>query len=241
MRRQTTSSNTTGTSACTTLYLALVAFDDDLSRFYLDALKDPLYSGDPAGKRRRSAQSAVFEILRTLAVLLAPLLSFTAEEAWQFVPEALREGIPSVFDLDFPKVSAVDGAALEEWATLKALRAAVSASESPRDFEAGATVLVTLRRCASASRALGDNLREALIVSQIESIGDAPDGTVSVRLQSASRARSAHGAGSSRPTSAGTPSIRRSARTARARCAGSKRSGSGKRWPTRAKSLSPAP
>ena len=72
-------------------YVALTRFDiEDLSRFYLDALKDRLYSSAPDAPRRRSAQSALFEIFRTLCVLLAPVLSFTAEEAWQCLDPALR-------------------------------------------------------------------------------------------------------------------------------------------------------
>jgi isoleucyl-tRNA synthetase len=165
-------------------YLALVAFDDDLSRFYLDALKDPLYSGDPAGHRRRSAQSAILEILRSLAVLLAPILSFTAEEAWQFVPERLRGTYESVFDIPFPHVEKLDAVALEEWSVLKALRAQVAANESPRDFEADATVLVE-PRLYERLLGLGDNLREALIVSHVVELDHAPNSVTGVSLQAA--------------------------------------------------------
>lgn len=162
-------------------YLALVAFDDDLSRFYLDALKDPLYSGEPRGHRRRSAQSAILEILRTFAVLLAPILSFTAEEAWQFVPEGLRGEFESIFDVPFPRVERLDEVALEEWNVLKSLRAQVAANESPRDFEADAIVRVD-RRLYDRLVALGDNLREALIVSHVLELDHAPDGVASVTL-----------------------------------------------------------
>jgi isoleucyl-tRNA synthetase len=165
-------------------YLALVSFDDDLSRFYLDALKDPLYSGEPDGHRRRSAQSAILEILRTLAVLLAPILSFTAEEAWQFVPESLRGEHRSIFDVPFPRVGALDEIALEEWNVLKALRAQVAANDSPRDFEADATVLVD-KHLYERLVALGDNLREALIVSHVVELDHAPDGVTGVTLQPA--------------------------------------------------------
>jgi isoleucyl-tRNA synthetase len=64
------------------VYLTLIAYDtEDLSRFYIDVLKDPMYSGARDGKRRRSAQTAIFTILRGLCALTAPLLSFTAEES----------------------------------------------------------------------------------------------------------------------------------------------------------------
>jgi isoleucyl-tRNA synthetase len=55
----------------------------DLSAFYLDILKDRLYVSPARSKARRSAQSALHEILETLVRLMAPVLSFTADEIWQ--------------------------------------------------------------------------------------------------------------------------------------------------------------
>jgi isoleucyl-tRNA synthetase len=155
------------------VYLALLSFDgEDLSRFYLDALKDRLYSSAATAKRRRSAQSAVFTILKTLLTLLAPILSFTAEEAWQHLPEHLREGKLSVFDLEarMPADAAGMGEELRLWALLKQMRAAVSASEGERDFDLHATVRASAD--CELLRALGDNLREALIVSQLDLVYD---------------------------------------------------------------------
>ena len=150
------------------VYLALVAYDgEDLSGFYIDVLKDPMYSGERNGARRRSAQSALFTILRSLCALLAPLLSFTAEEAWQAVPERLRGDALSVFDLDLPRGSergTFEAAELARWSTLKALRAEVAGSEGVRDFQLQAHVRASEAQ-EPGLRALGDNLREALIVS----------------------------------------------------------------------------
>src|SRR3954465_11300812 len=53
-----------------------------LSGFYLDALKDPLYCEAPGSHRRRSAQTVLAHLTRGLSLLLAPMLSFTAEEAY---------------------------------------------------------------------------------------------------------------------------------------------------------------
>jgi isoleucyl-tRNA synthetase len=58
----------------------------DLSAFYLDVLKDRLYTSPPASPERRSAQTAMYIILDTLAKLMAPILVFTAEEIWRFMP-----------------------------------------------------------------------------------------------------------------------------------------------------------
>ncbi|MGA2393999.1 MAG: isoleucine--tRNA ligase [Candidatus Lustribacter sp.] len=162
-------------------YLALQRFDgDDLSAFYVDALKDRLYTGAPNSARRRSAQSAVFEIFRTVAVLTAPILSFTAEEAWQALPAALRGEHESVFDLALPKLGAVDIPALELWDTLRALRAQVAASEGERDFQLDAEVTVPAAQLP-AFQALGDGLREALVVSSLRSLAASPTNTAGVK------------------------------------------------------------
>ncbi len=83
---------------------------NDLSSFYLDVLKDRLYTSSAKSRERRSGQTALWEISKALTRLLAPVLSFTAEEAWQ----ALRAGLAergaaasleeSVFLAGFPEV-----------------------------------------------------------------------------------------------------------------------------------------
>ncbi|MGH7330466.1 MAG: class I tRNA ligase family protein, partial [Polyangiaceae bacterium] len=148
-------------------YLALVLFDNEFSAFYVDAVKDRLYTSAPDSERRRSAQSAALELLKSLCVLLAPILSFTSEEAWQFLPERLRGDIASVFDLSFPRIEKVDEAELELWAELRALRARVAANEGLRDYQLAASVAVPANKYQRYV-ALGDNLREALIVSEVK-------------------------------------------------------------------------
>src|SRR4030095_6147031 len=56
---------------------------EDLGAFYLDILKDRLYTSRADSKARRSAQSALYHITHSLVRLMAPILSFTAEELWQ--------------------------------------------------------------------------------------------------------------------------------------------------------------
>jgi len=57
----------------------------DLSSFYLDIIKDRLYTSPPTSSQRRSAQFAMNEILETLVRLMAPILAFTADEIWQYM------------------------------------------------------------------------------------------------------------------------------------------------------------
>jgi isoleucyl-tRNA synthetase len=58
----------------------------EMSALYLDILKDRLYTSPAAAPARRSAQSTLWELLRDLTRLMAPILSFTAEEVWSFLP-----------------------------------------------------------------------------------------------------------------------------------------------------------
>jgi isoleucyl-tRNA synthetase len=155
-------------------YLAIQRFaEEDLSAFYGDALKDRLYSSAPNAPRRRSAQSALLETFRTLSVLLAPILSFTAEEAWQSLSESLRGADESVFDVAFPRVESVDDEALATWALLKTLRAQVAASEGIRDYQLDAAVEVPPEFYPRFA-ALGDGLREALVVSSLRGLTSSP-------------------------------------------------------------------
>jgi len=63
----------------------------DLSAFYYDVLKDRLYTKSPNSRSRRSAQTAVWKITSALVRLAAPILVFTAEELWKFLPKAAGE------------------------------------------------------------------------------------------------------------------------------------------------------
>ncbi len=151
-------------------YLQAVEFESAMSGLYFDAMKDPLYSLGAASARRRSAQSALLYVLTRFLVALAPILSFTTEEAWQSLPEALRGDTESVFDLSLgaPEAKADDRTAdLALWERLRQLRAQVAASESPRDFEAR-VLLAVPAGLYDRLAPLGDNLREALVVSQLD-------------------------------------------------------------------------
>lgn len=74
-----------------------------LSSFYLDILKDRLYTAKATSRERRAAQSTLEEILKTLTVVMAPILSFTAEEIYQYLP-ALSRTQESVFLDNLPSV-----------------------------------------------------------------------------------------------------------------------------------------
>ena len=85
----------------------------DMSAYYLDLLKDRLYASKPGSPERRSAQTAMYEILSGMTRLMAPVLSFTAEEVWAFMP-ATKDKEESVHMAAFPEMRPDwDDAALE--------------------------------------------------------------------------------------------------------------------------------
>src|SRR6202034_4160704 len=78
----------------------------DLSAFYLDVLKDRMYTFAPTSRARRSAQTVLWKITEALVRLTAPILTFTADEIWEFLPAV--EGRPiSVHLAQFPKLEEI--------------------------------------------------------------------------------------------------------------------------------------
>lgn len=148
----------------------------DLSSFYLDVLKDRLYTFAARSPERQSAQTVLLELLRDLVRIMAPLISFTAEEAWRCLPKSAREkesihlaSMPSVRE-DF-----VDIELAERWdALLNARRFVLKALEDARRSglignSLEARVVIT---CAGTVFELLDSFRSLLpsvfIVSEVE-------------------------------------------------------------------------
>lgn len=75
----------------------------EMSSFYLDILKDRLYTARKDSIERKSSQTVLYQILLSLAKLMAPLLSFTAEELWEYLPKKNKE--KSVYMSRFPEVN----------------------------------------------------------------------------------------------------------------------------------------
>ncbi len=86
------------------VYRTIYEYVGELSGVYLDVLKDRLYADAAASLSRRSAQTVLSAILGVLVRVLAPILSFTCEEVWQFMPDSLRDA-KSVHLSDWPSVS----------------------------------------------------------------------------------------------------------------------------------------
>jgi isoleucyl-tRNA synthetase len=152
----------------------------DLSAFYLNILKDRLYTHAVRSISRRSAQTALWHILDSLARLLAPILSFTAEDVWQAMQEG-KETRESVHVQVFPAFVPQNNQTLllDEWEKLRNLREVVSqALEEARRAKTMADSLeakLVLRagpEAAALLRRHAADLRYLFIVSEVELVDE---------------------------------------------------------------------
>jgi len=148
----------------------------DLSAIYFDVLKDRLYTFAPKSQARRSAQSAIWLIGEVLVRLLAPIMSFTADEVWRYLPRVDGRA-ESVHLAEFPSQQIVLTMGEKEkldWQTLLALRPGVlKALEEARQAKligSGLEAQVTLTAADPAYTVLKQNekeLRGLFIVSGV--------------------------------------------------------------------------
>jgi isoleucyl-tRNA synthetase len=150
----------------------------DLSAFYFDVLKDRLYTFAPNNRGRRSAQTAVYHIANALVRLIAPILVFTADEVWKYLPQA-GSAKPSVHVATFPKPehfeNVIDQARSKDWDRLLAVREEVLKALEPvrvaKTISAGLEARVTLAakgELAALLQKYASDLPAFFIVSQVE-------------------------------------------------------------------------
>jgi isoleucyl-tRNA synthetase len=174
----------------------------DLSAFYFDVLKDRLYTYAPNSRGRRSAQTAIWRIGEALVRLVAPLLSFTAEEVWQHLPK-IPARLESVHLALFPSQQEIFGLATparngesneeqlrSDWTLLRGVRDEVlKALEEARNqkliggsLEAQVT-LVAPEPAYGVLAHYAQELRFLFIVSAVTLESAAGDGAAGVRVQ----------------------------------------------------------
>ncbi len=97
----------------------------DMSNFYLDIIKDRLYCSAPDDHGRRSAQTVLMTVLEHLVVMMAPILTFTAEELWQHLPARSRESV-QLADWPEPDPAWIDDNLGNRWQGLLEVREEVT-------------------------------------------------------------------------------------------------------------------
>ena len=153
---------------------------EDLGGFYLDILKDRLYTAAADSTARRSAQSALWHITQTFVKLMAPILSFTAEEVWQVIGGKDRsimletwQALPALAD---------EAALLDKWGKIRGYRAEVTraleelrvAGSIGSSLQAAVTIHADGEKY-DILESLGDDLRFVLICSQTHLVRSAAD------------------------------------------------------------------
>jgi isoleucyl-tRNA synthetase len=142
---------------------------EDLGAFYLDVLKDRLYTSGVDSPARRAAQTTLWHILQTLTKLLAPVLSFTAEEIWQLTARGESVFLEQWHDLP---TQADEADLLARWSRLRELRALTTkrieelrvAGSVGSSLQAEVTLLAAGGDFDLLTR-LGDDLKFVLITS----------------------------------------------------------------------------
>jgi isoleucyl-tRNA synthetase len=142
---------------------------EDLGAFYLDILKDRLYTTAPKSLARRSAQTALWNITHAMLRWMAPFLSFTAEEAWK-----VFGGSDSIFLEEYAEIGSPDAALLAKWDRIRAIRDAANKEiEAVREkglvgSSLQANLVLTLAPEDHALLAgLGDDLKFVFITSAV--------------------------------------------------------------------------
>ena len=160
-----------------TIFQTVNAFTTvDLSAFYADVSKDRLYTFASGSKERRSAQTAMYVIADGLARLLAPILSFTTDELWQYLPGSREESVHLAL---FPEGASLDGlddpALTTRWERLIAVRDQVLAKIEPlrKDKQIGSSLQAKVTLSATGDdlallRSHEAQLPMLFIVSEVE-------------------------------------------------------------------------
>jgi isoleucyl-tRNA synthetase len=173
---------------------------NEMGALYLDMTKDRLYTMQPDSHGRRSAQSAMYRILEALARWLAPILSFTAEEIWKFMPvrtERGPRGESVMFETWYGGLDAAQGSPEQRafWGDLLAVRDELGKrlEQLRKEGQIGASLdaevdLFVPDDWLTRYRSVSDELRFFFITSALNLKSDkhAPDNAMAVTLQTAS-------------------------------------------------------
>ncbi|VTU40069.1 Isoleucine--tRNA ligase [Variovorax sp. PBS-H4] len=140
---------------------------EDLGAFYLDILKDRLYTTAPGSLARRSAQTALWHITQAMLRWMAPFLSFTAEEAWKFCGNG-----ESIFTQVYCKLGQPNEALLAKWSRIREVRNGINKSiEALRtEGKVGSSLQANVALWADGQiladlQSLGDDLKFVFITS----------------------------------------------------------------------------
>ena len=164
----------------------------DMSNFYLDVLKDRLYTEKKDSVERRSAQSAIYLILDAMTRMLCPILAYTSDEIWQYMPHRKGDNTESIIFNDMPEVVAldVDDAFMAQWEKISQLRDDGKKEIEPLVKEKTIKSSLEAKVVLTASgdyldflNTVKDEIKPALIVSEVEILEG--DGELKISVEKA--------------------------------------------------------
>jgi len=161
----------------------------DLSAFYLDVLKDRLYCEPPGSPRRRAAQMVLYRLARGLATVMAPILSFTAEDIWEHLPHE-PDDPDSIHLAALPDVGEVDDALAQQVTDLRRLREVVLKrlepfrAEKHHSLDAKVKLSLSPEDLELASAYGAEDLADLFIVSEVEVAAGEGESDATVELSS---------------------------------------------------------
>ncbi len=147
-----------------------------LSSFYFDVLKDRLYTFKQDSLGRRSGQTVVYKMMKKLIKMIAPVLAFTADEAWQFVPAGLKDEKHVQWELwNEPKEQKLAGVDAADWdvvvkvrdIALKEIEKKRAAGEIKHPYESAITIKYSSKTLDGIFKKYKNELEPVFIVSKI--------------------------------------------------------------------------
>ena len=161
----------------------------DMSNFYLDVLKNRLYLEKPDSIQRRAAQTAIYIILNAMTRMIAPILAYTSDEIWKFMPHSASDNADHIIynEMPAPVVVDADEAFMAFWDKIHELRDEVKKSLEPLikektikgSLEAKVTLSASGEKLEFLKKAEPE-LTDAFIVSAIEIIDNNGELEISV-------------------------------------------------------------
>lgn len=149
----------------------------DMSNFYLDVIKDRLYADKADGESRRAAQTTIYIILDAMTRMIAPILAYTSDEIWSYMPHSKEEDPACVLYNEMPQLTgvSVDEAFVTRWDRIhtlrdevqKALELARKEKKIGKSLEAK-VVLYCNGDWADFVKSVEDELKTVFIVSEVE-------------------------------------------------------------------------
>ena len=156
-----------------------------MSNFYFDVLKDRLYTEKTDGKLRRAAQTAIYTILDAMARMIAPILAYTSDEIWQFMPHDSSANAENVMFNDMPELTGaeLDDSFIAMWDRIHETRDIVKKAIEPeikaKKIRTSLEAKITLKCSGEQYDFLKDaekELASSFIVSQVDIVNEAADG-----------------------------------------------------------------